>query len=122
AKKPATASHTGGTTAAKPASTVTLKSIQDSLSYAIGLSVANFYRQQNITDINTAMVTRAINDVNKKGKLLLDEQQANQCIITYMQKSKAEKSSGNKKIGEAFLNENKSKPGVVTTPSGLQYM
>jgi FKBP-type peptidyl-prolyl cis-trans isomerase FklB len=119
-KKPATVSHAG--TAAKTAAPVALKSIQDSLSYAIGLSVANFYKQQNITDINTAMVTRAINDVNKKGKLLLDEQQANQCIISYMQKSKVEKSSGNKKIGEAFLDANKTKPGVVTTPTGLQYV
>jgi FKBP-type peptidyl-prolyl cis-trans isomerase FklB len=102
-------------------STLALKNIQDSLSYAIGLSVANFYKQQNITNINTALVTRAINDVNKKSKLLLDEQQANTCIVNFMQKSKAEKSAGNKKIGLEFLAANKNKPGVVTLPSGLQY-
>jgi len=119
AKKPSTASHaTGGVKSVAP---VAFKTTQDSLSYAIGLSVANFYKQQNITDINTAMVTRAINDVNRKNKLLMNEQQANQCIVNYMQKSKAEKSSGNKKIGEAFLAANKSKPGVVTLSSGLQY-
>jgi FKBP-type peptidyl-prolyl cis-trans isomerase FklB len=125
-KKPATAAaattaHPAGAATAKAATAAALKTTQDSLSYAIGLSVANFYKQQNITNINTAMVTRAINDVNKKGKLLLDEQQANQCIVNYMQKSKAEKSSGNKKIGEAFLAANKTKPGVVALPSGLQY-
>jgi FKBP-type peptidyl-prolyl cis-trans isomerase FklB len=126
-KKPATTAtaattHPAGATApAKAATAVSLKTTQDSLSYAIGLSVANFYKQQNITNINTAMVTRAINDVNRKAKLLLDEQQANQCIVNYMQKSKAEKSSGNKKIGEAFLAANKTKPGVVALPSGLQY-
>jgi FKBP-type peptidyl-prolyl cis-trans isomerase FklB len=49
--------------------------------------VANFYKQQNITNVNTALVTRAINDVNKKGKLLLDEQQAQACIVNYMQKA-----------------------------------
>jgi FKBP-type peptidyl-prolyl cis-trans isomerase FklB len=94
---------------------------QDSLSYAIGLSVANFYKQQNISNINTALVTRAINDVNKKGKLALDEQQANNCLISYVQKAKAEKASGNKKLGQEFLAANKTKPGVVTLPSGLQY-
>ena len=99
----------------------TLKTTQDSLSYAIGLSVANFYKQQNITNINTALVTRAINDVNHQGKLLLDEQQANSCIVNFMQKSKAEKASGNKKLGLEFLAANKNKPGVVTLPSGLQY-
>ena len=59
AKKPASAA-----TASAPV----LKTAQDSLSYAIGLSVANFYKQMNITNINSSLVTRAINDVNKKGK------------------------------------------------------
>lgn len=113
------------TTTHKPktaAAPVALKNTQDSLSYAIGLSVANFYKQQNITNINTALVMRAINDVNKGGKLVLDEQQANACIVGYMQKAKAEKATAAKKIGEDFLTANKNKPGVVTTPSGLQYL
>ena len=122
-KNTTAAAHTnsGARTAVSTSSTVSLKSTQDSLSYAIGLSVANFYKQQNITNINTSLVVKAINDVNKKGKLMLDEQQANQCIVNYMQKAKAEKSAGNKKIGEEFLAANKTKPGVVTTASGLQY-
>jgi FKBP-type peptidyl-prolyl cis-trans isomerase FklB len=98
-----------------------LKTPQDSLSYAIGLSVANFYKQMNITNINSSLVTRAINDVNKKGKTLMDDQQANACMSNYIQKTKAEKASGNKKIGLDFLAANKKKPGVVTLPSGLQY-
>src|ERR1700743_2605729 len=112
AKKPASAA-----TASAPA----LKTSQDSLSYAIGLSVANFYKQMNITNINSALVTRAINDVNKKGKTLMDDQQANTVMSNYIQKTKAEKASGNKKIGLDFLAANKKKPGVVTLPSGLQY-
>ncbi|HXB08055.1 MAG TPA: FKBP-type peptidyl-prolyl cis-trans isomerase [Puia sp.] len=119
--KTATTVHKPTDAAKTMGSAPTLKNTQDSLSYSIGLSVANFYKQQNITNINTALVTRAINDVNKKAKLLLDEQQANACIVNYMQKSKAEKSAGNKKIGQDFLNANKNKPGVVTLPSGLQY-
>jgi len=118
-KKPATgAGSAAPKTAAQP---VVLKTTQDSLSYAIGLSVANFYKQQNITNINTALVTRAIKDVNSNSKLALDEQQAQTCMMSYMQKAKAEKSAGNKKIGEAFLAANKNKPGIVTLPSGLQY-
>src|SRR5882757_8868374 len=107
--------------ASKAAAPVALKTTQDSLSYAIGLSVANFYKQMNITNINSALVTRAINDVNKKGKTLMDDQQANACMSNYIQKTKAEKASGNKKIGLDFLAANKKKPGVVTLPSGLQY-
>lgn len=33
----------------------------------------------------------------------------------------SEEAEANKKAGEAFLAENKKKPGVVTLPSGLQY-
>lgn len=119
-KKTATANS--NTKPAAGATAVSLKTTQDSLSYAIGLSVANFYKQQNITNINTSLVVKAINDVNKKGKVLLDEQQANQCIVNYMQKAKSEKAAGNKKQGEEFLAANKTKPGVVTTASGLQYL
>jgi len=108
------------TTAA--ATPVSLKSAQDSVSYAIGLSVANFYKNQNITNINTALVMRAINDVNKNAKPLMNEQQANACLFGYVQKAKAEKASGNKKLGQEFLAANKTKPGVVSLPSGLQYM
>jgi FKBP-type peptidyl-prolyl cis-trans isomerase FklB len=109
----------GGVRSASPA--LTLKTTQDSLSYAIGVSVANFYKQQNITNINTSLVVRAINDVNKKSKPLMDEQQCNSTIVNYMQKAKADKSAGARKVGEEFLAANKSKPGVITLTSGLQY-
>ncbi len=108
--------------AKKPAPPITLKTITDSLSYAIGLSVANFYKQQNITNVNTALVTKAINDILRKNKPLLSDEQANACIVAYVQKSKSEKASVAKKAGEEFLANNKTKPGVVTLPSGLQYL
>lgn len=118
ATKPA-AKTTAKPKAAAPASM--LKTTQDSLSYVIGLSVANFYKQQGITNINTSIVTKAINDVNKKGKLLIDEQQANMLIMGYMQRAQAEKAAPVRKAGAEFLAVNKNKPGVISLPSGLQY-
>ena len=107
--------------AKKATQELTLKTANDSLSYSIGLSVAGFYKEQGIKDVNSAIVSKAINDVLKKGTPLLNEQQANNCIINFVQKAKAEKAGPNKKAGEAFLAENKNKPGVITLPSGLQY-
>jgi len=104
-------------TPVKPA----LKSTTDSLSYAIGTSVAAFYKQQGITSVNTALIAQAINDVLKNGKPILTEQQCNAVIVGFVQKTKEEKASVNKKAGEAFLAENKKKAGVVSLPSGLQY-
>ena len=106
---------------ATAATTVTLKTAEDSLSYSIGLSIANSLKQQNMTNINTTLLMRAMNDFNKGNKTLLDEQQAQACIYGTMQKAKSEKAAGNKKVGLDFLAANKNKPGVVTTPSGLQY-
>lgn len=109
--KPATA------TLPKPA----MKTGLDSLSYSLGLSLAQFYKQQGISKVNTTLVSKAINDALNGGTTLLNEEQMNLCITNYLQKMKTEKSSGNRKAGEAFLAANKTKAGVVTLPSGLQY-
>lgn len=98
-----------------------LKTALDSFSYAVGLSMAGFYKEQGVKNINTELVVKALNDV-KAGKPALDESQTNSCIVGYMTSTKGEKAAGNKKIGQAFLDSNKTKPGVITTPSGLQYM
>jgi FKBP-type peptidyl-prolyl cis-trans isomerase FklB len=105
---------------ATPAAAV-MKTGLDSLSYSLGMSLAQFYKQQGITTVNTTMVTRAINDALKGNTPLLNEEQMNMSITNYLQKMKTEKSAVNKKEGEAFLAANASKPGVVTLPSGLQY-
>jgi FKBP-type peptidyl-prolyl cis-trans isomerase FklB len=104
----------------KPAA-IQLKTPLDSFSYAVGLSMAGFYKEQGVQNINNALVMRALNDV-KNGKSLLDESQTNSSIVNYMTSMKSQKASGNKKEGEVFLAANKSKPGVITLPSGLQYM
>ena len=120
AAKSATAKP-GTTAKPKPGTTpVAFKSSRDSFSYALGLSMANFYKQQGITDINNEMMLKAINDV-KNGKPALDDQQANACIMNHMQAARSQKASGAKKAGQAFLAQNKTKQGVVTLPSGLQY-
>lgn len=117
AKKPAT---TAKKPVAKPAP-APLKNQADSFSYAIGVSIANFYREQGITGINSSLVTKALADC-KSGKPVLDDGQVNSIIMAYMQQKRSEKSAGTRKAGEAFLAENKNKPGVITTSSGLQYM
>lgn len=98
-----------------------LKNLTDSASYAVGVSVANFYKQQGIKQLNTALVSRAINDVMSGKTALLDDAAANACMNNYMSKIQAEKSRPRIDSGNAFLAKNKTKPGVKTTASGLQY-
>jgi FKBP-type peptidyl-prolyl cis-trans isomerase FklB len=99
---------------------LSLKTENDSISYAIGVSLANFYKQQNISNINTAILVKAVKDV-EANKPILSEQECQSTLMTYVQKQQAEKALGNKKLGQDFLAANAKKPGVVTLPSGLQY-
>jgi len=93
-----------------------LKTQNDSLSYAIGLSVANFYRQQGIK-LNPPLVTRAINDVLGKKTPLLTDEQANLLFMCHQNPQICT----NVKEGEAFLAKNKKNANVKVTPSGIQY-
>ncbi|HZZ76367.1 MAG TPA: FKBP-type peptidyl-prolyl cis-trans isomerase [Puia sp.] len=94
----------------------------DSLSYSIGIMVASFYKQQGITKINDTLVNKAIKDKMSGDSTLLTEQQCNQVLMGFIERAKADKAAVAKKQGEAFLSSNKTKPGVVTTASGLQYL
>jgi FKBP-type peptidyl-prolyl cis-trans isomerase len=105
---------------AKPAASP-LKNMNDSASYAIGISVANFYKQQGFTKINSALVTKGCSDIMNGKKPLFDDATATNVMNSYMSKVQAEKSKPNMEAGEKFLAKNKLKPRVKTTPSGLQY-
>ena len=108
----------------KPAPKTTapvLKNMLDSASYAIGLSVASFYKQQGVTKLNTALVTKGCNDVLSNKPALIDDYTANMLMNNFMNNIQKEKSVSVIKEGETFLKINKTKPGVKTTASGLQY-
>jgi FKBP-type peptidyl-prolyl cis-trans isomerase FklB len=108
------------TAAAKPPLPV-LKNMNDSASYAIGVSVANYYKQMGVKTLNTSLVSKAINDILTGKKALIDDNACNSLMNTYLTKLMAEKSKGTIEAGEKFLAENKLKPGIITTASGLQY-
>jgi FKBP-type peptidyl-prolyl cis-trans isomerase FklB len=138
-KKPAVTkpTSTARSTAAKPAapaissrstSPVAIKSSQDSISYSIGLFMAQNLKQQGMTDLNNDLLTKGLEDALAGQKTQLSMDQAGQLLNAYSQKQYAARnaelmkaSTENKKAGTAFLTENKTKPGVITTASGLQY-
>lgn len=122
-KPVATKKSTAATPSAKSKSTpppATLKNATDSFSYAMGLSIATFYKEQGVENVNNNLVLRALNDI-KTGKRLMNDEEANNCMVSYVQAMRGEKASGNKKAGEAFLAQNRKQPGIISLPSGLQY-
>ena len=104
------------------------KNNNDSVSYAVGLSVARSLESQGLTGVNMALFTRAMNDLKQKKTPLLDEAAIAKSIGEFQQKANAEKDIAakkaglvNRQIGQAFLATNGKRPGVTTLPSGLQY-
>lgn len=98
------------------AATPVLKTNSDSISYAIGLSVVNFYKEQGI-NLNPTLVAKAITDIKANKKPLLTEEQSNLLFMCHSNPQLCEYV----KEGEAFLAENKKKSTIKVTPSGLQY-
>nr|WP_245975200.1 FKBP-type peptidyl-prolyl cis-trans isomerase [Deminuibacter soli] len=98
-----------------------MKTPIDSFSYAVGLSTATFFKEKGATQINSAMIAKACEDVFKKNQPSMTVEQMNKVIMTYMQKLDRDKTAVARKAGETYLAENKKKTGVVTLPSGLQY-
>jgi FKBP-type peptidyl-prolyl cis-trans isomerase len=105
------------TTTAQPV----LKTLEDSANYAIGMSIANFYKQQGLRKINAALVSRAINDLMEGKPTLMSEAQMTNCVNTYLNHMQVVKSKPNIIACDQFLSTNKNKSGVITTASGLQY-
>ena len=108
-------------TPAKPVQPV-LKNALDSFSYAVGMSIALHYKEFGVTNLNSAAVINGVNDVLKNTNVAFTPDQANYILNSEINKLMAAKANENRKAGEVFLNNNKSKPGIQILPSGMQYM
>jgi FKBP-type peptidyl-prolyl cis-trans isomerase len=118
-KKPA-ATKTGPASAAKTAAVLELKTDKDKVSYAIGMNVGTAMKRDGL-NVDTAILLRGIKDALTGAKPLLTDQEA-QAVMTALQADlrKAQELKG-KKEGDEFLATNKTKEGVISLPSGLQY-
>ena len=123
----APAAKTPGAPGTKSPAVLTLKTEKDKNSYAFGMNIGRGLRQNSV-DIDPAILMRGIKDVLAGGKTLLTDEQA-QTTLTAIQNNlrkrqqdmRQQAGDTNKKEGDAFLAENKTKDGVITLPSGLQY-
>ncbi len=97
----------------------TIKTLTDSLSYCMGVQTANFL-DTDIDSFNVAVFEKGIKDAKGK-KPALTEEQIGSVMRRFMESQKAKIGIKNLADAKKFLAENKKKPGVVTTESGLQY-
>ena len=125
-KAPAKKTTAAGTAAAAP-----LTSRKQKFSYALGMNIANGLganlKKQGV-EVDWSLVAQGLKDAAAGGKTRLTEEEA-KTVLNEMQNEvrkdqqakMKEAGEKNKAEGEAFLTANKSKEGVKTLDSGLQY-
>lgn len=115
---------------AKPnTNNITLTNIYQAAAYIMGVQdAASIYMQGSAEYIDPEIYIRGFRDVFGHYKPLIPIEQTEDIMKDFekeMQRKDAQKNlkvaEENKKRGKEFLEENKKKEGVVTTPTGLQY-
>jgi FKBP-type peptidyl-prolyl cis-trans isomerase len=100
---------------------------KEQVSYTIGMAMGK--QLSEIKDeVNLDTVVKALRAQMAGEKVLVTDEQAQKIMQEFGQKMQAkqiakmmEEGKANQEKGDKFLAENGKKPGVVTTPSGLQY-
>ena len=100
---------------------VDLNTANKKAGYGMGVLFANNIKGQGGDSLDVEAMLAAINDVFKKKTLQLDQQSCMPIVQQFMQQAAEKKGAVAKEQGRAFLEGNKTKEGVTTTASGLQY-
>jgi FKBP-type peptidyl-prolyl cis-trans isomerase FklB len=110
-----------------PAADPQLKDQKDKVSYSIGLDIGTTLKRQLI-DVNEELLNTGIQDGLSGKKALLTDEEMKEAMATFQKdmvakQAAAKKATGEKNAAEGtkFLAENKTKEGMKTTASGLQY-
>ena len=100
---------------------IKLRTSLDSVSYSIGVNIARSLQQQGLDSIDPVILVKGMNDLIGSRVLDVEESKGGVLIQKFIQANRDKKLNKNKKESEAFLAQNKTKKGVITTASGLQY-
>jgi FKBP-type peptidyl-prolyl cis-trans isomerase FklB len=106
-----------------------LKTKMDSLNYAFGIDIGNSLKSNGMEGVNPQLIQQGITEVlDTTVAESFTKEEAQEMIQGFFrelaqqkQEEERKKYESNKEIGAAFLEENKSKAGVVALSNGLQY-
>ncbi len=94
----------------------------DKVSYSLGINIGQNIKKQ-LDSLNTEAFAKGLNDVysGDSTHFLIQGDEAEKILNEYFRKIQEAKFLSVKEEGAKFLEQNQSKEGVVTLPSGLQY-
>ena len=93
----------------------------EKVSYAVGMSIGESLKAQNIEDIDTKKLSLAMDTIFKNQDPLFTPEEANSIIQAYLDTKKYAAYGSLKLEGEKFLENNKSNKDIQSTESGLQF-
>lgn len=93
----------------------------EKVGYAVGMSIGESLKAQNLEDIDTKKLSLAMDTIFKNQDPLFTTEEANSIIQAYLDTKKYAAYGSLKLEGEKFLENNKSNKDIQTTESGLQY-
>jgi FKBP-type peptidyl-prolyl cis-trans isomerase FklB len=104
-----------------------LKTQKDQMSYSLGADMGRNLKRNGI-EVDLDLMIRGLKDGLSSEKLLISERDLRRILSDFQAELRRKRveamktaAEDNKKEGDSFLAENKTKEGVVTLPSGLQY-
>lgn len=111
----------------KPAAVAELTTLEQKMNYAIAQNMAENFKGGGLP-IEVEAFAQGLKDVRDGAELRLTEEEMQTVMQEFQEQAMAKRAEEQQKIsdanlaeGQAFLEANKAKEGVVTTESGLQY-
>lgn len=119
---------------AQDATEIKLESREAKISYSIGVNIGNdikrSFERQGV-EVTPSILAKGIQDALSDSEKLMSDEEMMQLLKVFQQEmqekmmaqsaKKNASADANKEAGEAFLAKNRSREGVVSLPSGLQY-
>jgi FKBP-type peptidyl-prolyl cis-trans isomerase FklB len=104
-----------------------LKDLKAKASYSVGYNMGRNFKAQGI-DLDPRLIAQGLVDAIGGGQAAMSDAEIQECLQAFARELQArqagmanKQATTNKIQGERFLAENKTKPGVTTLPSGLQF-
>jgi len=98
-----------------------LSNEKDSVSYALGMWAGSIMKKSGLAELNEELYLNAVKENLAGTETKMKQEDASAYLQTYFGKLEQKKGEGNLAEGRKFLEANKTKAGIVTTASGLQY-
>ena len=98
-----------------------MNDLKEKVSYAIGMSIAESLKSQQLDKLDLNLLKSGIQDVFEGNDLKINPNEANDLIKSYVDEANNAAYGENKQSGIDYLNENKKRSEIQTTESGLQF-